>query len=121
MAEALLISRNDPRPTLWQCCRTTRNGCGPLIEPVNYCCESGVLLLKAKIEDYWRARGFDVQVRVMEAGFHPAIRSARFDLRSDMRNGLPVRAIVGANAPAPEAVSLSSNRVQDFASADADA
>ncbi|MEQ1811480.1 MAG: hypothetical protein ABL889_16235 [Terricaulis sp.] len=41
------------------------------------------------IEIYWRNQGFVVTVEHHNAGFHPATRSARFDVRSDMRNGWP--------------------------------
>lgn len=68
-----------------------RSAPAPLLEPgeTDFCSRDGALALKAKIEAYWRARGLDVQISMMNVGFHPAIRAARFDLRSDMINGLP--------------------------------
>jgi len=53
-----------------------------------------------------------VQIMLHNVGFHPAIRAARFDVRSDMINGMP-RA---ADSPkrAPEAF------VEDFDNSDDD-
>lgn len=55
----------------------------------DFCSRDGAEALKQKIEAYWRARGHDVQVMLHNVGFHPAIRAARFDVRSDMVNGMP--------------------------------
>lgn len=57
----------------------------------------GAPRLKEKIEAYWRARGFDVMVRLEYRGFIPAMRSARTDIRSDLVDGLPRRRL-----PSPE-------------------
>lgn len=57
----------------------------------DWCTEDGARRLKQKIEDYWRDRGYDVTVNLVEAGFLPAMRSARCDVRSNMVNGLPKR------------------------------
>jgi hypothetical protein len=55
----------------------------------DYCSREGAMALKAKIEAYWRERGQDVMIALHNVGFHPAIRAARFDVRSDMVNGMP--------------------------------
>ncbi len=55
------------------------------------CNNDGARRLKQKIEDYWRDRGFAVDVKLIDAGFVAAMRSARTDLRSDMVNGFPSR------------------------------
>jgi hypothetical protein len=55
----------------------------------DFCSRDGANALKAKIEAYWRERGQNVQVMLHNVGFHPAIRAARFDVRSDMINGMP--------------------------------
>ena len=55
----------------------------------DYCSQDGAQALKAKIEAYWAARGQHVMVALHNVGFHPAIRAARFDVRSDMVNGRP--------------------------------
>lgn len=68
----------------------------PEDEPFDYTSRDGAQALKGKIEAYWRERGLDVMLSLHNVGFHPAIRAARYDLRSDMINGLPRRA-----APAP--------------------
>jgi hypothetical protein len=55
----------------------------------DYCSREGASALKAKIEAYWRERGQNVMIVLNNVGFHPAIRAARFDVRSDMVNGQP--------------------------------
>ena len=55
----------------------------------DYCSKEGAQSLAEKIEAYWRARGMHVMCALRDAGFHPAVRSSRFDVRSDMVNGLP--------------------------------
>jgi hypothetical protein len=55
----------------------------------DYCSREGAAALKAKIEAYWRERGEEVMIVLNNVGFHPAIRAARFDVRSDMVNGRP--------------------------------
>lgn len=79
----------------------------------DFCSRSGAHELKAKIEAYWRARGHTVQVVLHNVGFHPAIRAARFDVRSDMINGMPR----GAAKRAPAKVEAC---VEDFDRADDD-
>jgi hypothetical protein len=58
-------------------------------EPADYCSREGAQALKDKIEAYWRERGQNVMINLHNVGFHPAIRAARFDVRSDMVNGMP--------------------------------
>ncbi len=55
----------------------------------DWCDKDGARELKDKIEAYWRERGHNVQVMLHNVGFHPAIRAARVDIRSDMQNGFP--------------------------------
>lgn len=55
----------------------------------DYCSRDGALELKRKIEAYWAGRGQHVTVLLHNVGFHPAIRAARFDVRSDLINGMP--------------------------------
>lgn len=57
----------------------------------DWCTEEGARRLKQKIEAYWRERGYEVELSLVEAGFLPAMRSARTDVRSNMINGLPRR------------------------------
>ena len=57
----------------------------------DFCNVDGARRLKQRIEEYWRERGYDVDVKLIEAGFVAAMRSARTDVRSDMVNGLPSR------------------------------
>lgn len=55
----------------------------------DFCSRDGAHALKQRIEAYWRERGYNVQVLLHNVGFHPAIRAARYDVRSDMVNGMP--------------------------------
>lgn len=78
-------------------------------EPADYCSRQGALTLKAMIEAYWRDRGQDVMIALHNVGFHPAIRAARFDVRSDMVNGMPravakLRGAIGAAKDFAEAL-----------------
>lgn len=57
----------------------------------DHCTDNGAARLAAKIEDYWRKKGFDVRVDLRPEGFVSTMRSARTDVRSDMVNGMPRR------------------------------
>ncbi len=73
-------------------------------QPADYCSHNGAEALKAMIEAYWAERGQQVMVSLHNVGFHPAIRAARFDVRSDMLNGKPRLAARGAPRPVEEEV-----------------
>jgi hypothetical protein len=70
-------------------------GAGPGM--TDFCSREGAMRLKEKIEAYWRERGQPVQLSLHNVGFHPAIRAARYDVRSDMVNGMPR----GGKKPSP--------------------
>lgn len=55
----------------------------------DHCTEAGAQRLAKRIERYWKAHGHVVRCKTVDAGFAPAMRSARVDLRSDMVNGWP--------------------------------
>ncbi len=55
------------------------------------CRREGGRRVKGRIEAYWAERGDDVNVDLVEAGFMPAMRSARTDVRSNLVNGMPTR------------------------------
>ena len=55
----------------------------------NYCSPKGAEALKERIEEYWRERGYHVRVQIMKAGFAMAARGSRYDIRSDLLNGIP--------------------------------
>lgn len=55
----------------------------------DHCDDEGARRLAARIQDYWRRRGFDVEVKMHEEGFVSTMRSARTDVRSNMVNGMP--------------------------------
>lgn len=55
------------------------------------CDRDGASRLAAKIQDFWRKRGFDVVVETRDEGFVSTMRSARTDVRSNMINGMPTK------------------------------
>lgn len=57
--------------------------------PGVYTDQAGALELKTRIEAYWRKRGYEVHVNLVQAPFTPALRTARVDLRSEMVDGMP--------------------------------
>lgn len=57
----------------------------------DFCDADGARRLKLKIEEYWASRGLDVSINLIDAGFVPAMRSQRTDVRSNMVNGMPPR------------------------------
>lgn len=57
--------------------------------PSDSCTRDGADRLRQLIEDFWRRRGFNVEVELIQEGFVPAMRSARTDIRSNMINGWP--------------------------------
>jgi hypothetical protein len=60
---------------------------GPGIQDLST--REGATRLKETIEAYWRAQGREVLVSIENMGFHAAIRAARYEVRSDMVDGLP--------------------------------
>ena len=60
------------------------------------CDRDGANRLAAKIQEFWRKRGFDVSVEMRDEGFVSTMRSARTDLRSDMVNGMPTKMVADA-------------------------
>jgi hypothetical protein len=67
----------------------------------DFCNVDGARRLKQRIEEYWRDRGFNVDVKLIEAGFVAAMRSARTDVRSDMVNGFPTKRADASNRERP--------------------
>ena len=57
----------------------------------DFCNADGAPRLTQRIEEYWRDRGYTVDVKLVDAGFVAAMRSARTDVRSDMVNGFPTK------------------------------
>jgi len=87
----------------------------PEAEAFDYCSRDGAVALKQKIEAYWAARGQHVMIALHNVGFHPAIRAARYDVRSDMVNGMPRAASKGAPPRPVEEI-----YVEDFDDGDLD-
>lgn len=61
----------------------------PSVEPFDYCGHDGAKILSARIESYWAARGYQIQITLHNTGFVAAMRSVRTDVRSNMQNGWP--------------------------------
>jgi hypothetical protein len=59
------------------------------VSETDYTTRRGADELKAKIEAYWAARGQPVTLRIVERGFHPTVRHGRWDIISNLINGLP--------------------------------
>lgn len=55
----------------------------------DHCDADGARGLKERIEAYWRERGGAVAIKLVDAGFVTAMRTARVDVRSDMVDGWP--------------------------------
>ncbi|MBB4658437.1 hypothetical protein [Parvularcula dongshanensis] len=64
----------------------------------DYCSSDGANRLQVLIADYWRKKGFDVNVELVQQGFVSTMRSSRYDVRSDMVNGMPRRNMSGETA-----------------------
>ena len=57
----------------------------------DWCTNDGARKIKDKIEAYWRDKGYDVDIDLVDGGFVAAMRSGRTDVRSDMINGMPTK------------------------------
>lgn len=55
----------------------------------DFCTNEGAQYLAERIREFWRRRGYEVDVEARREGFVSTMRSARTDLRSDMINGMP--------------------------------
>ncbi|MEQ1617903.1 MAG: hypothetical protein ABL883_06120 [Terricaulis sp.] len=72
----------------------------PVGEGADWTCATGAAAIKTKIEAYWRDRGYEVQVMLVDGPFSPALRASRVDVRSELINGLPRAALKRAPAAA---------------------
>lgn len=57
----------------------------------DFCSNDGANRLQSLIRDYWRKKGYDVDVELVQEGFVSTMRSSRCDVRSNMVNGMPRR------------------------------
>ena len=55
----------------------------------DYCSKDGASRLQRMIADFWRKKGYEVDIELVNEGFVSTMRSARTDLRSNMVNGMP--------------------------------
>lgn len=66
---------------------------GRTSQPGDACTRSGAQRIATALRAYWTERNRDVTVTIYEAAFNPVMRTARYDVRSDMVDGLPVRRV----------------------------
>ncbi len=66
----------------------------------DHCTDAGAARLAQRIKEYWRKKGFEVDVDMRPEGFVSTMRSARTDVRSDMVNGMPRRSAGASASPA---------------------
>lgn len=60
-------------------------------EEENFTSLEGAQRLKEKIEAHWRSKGFKPpKIELVAQGFDSSVRACRYDVRSDMRGGLPL-------------------------------
>lgn len=49
----------------------------------------GAIKLRDHLIAYWLERGYEIEAEVIEMGFTPAMRSVRWDVRTNLVNGRP--------------------------------
>ena len=57
----------------------------------DYCNNDGAMRLRNMIVEFWKKKGFEVDIELVNEGFVSTMRSARTDVRSNMVNGMPQR------------------------------
>lgn len=63
---------------------------------IELCTEEGAAEIARRIEQYWSNWGYRVRCRIEEREYCKEMRKRRWDVRSDMRNGLPLNRQGGA-------------------------
>ncbi len=71
---------------------------GPGAPMADWTNSNGAAALKTKIETFWRERGYEVQVMLVDGPFSAALRATRVDVRSELINGLPRAALKRSGA-----------------------
>lgn len=62
----------------------------PVRMPRDLCDKKGAEWIRDRIDEYWNERGYlSPQFELRQQEFHPAVRSSRYDVRSDIKNGFP--------------------------------
>ena len=51
--------------------------------------KEGAEAIKKRLEEKWPADVYDLEVKIINVGFHVKMREARYDVRTNMINGLP--------------------------------
>lgn len=59
----------------------------------NYVDKNGASELARRIKEYWEARGYVVDIDLKPVEFTTELRSSRYDVRSNLVNGWPVRKV----------------------------
>lgn len=57
----------------------------------NYVDKNGANEIARRIKEYWEARGYTVDIDLRPVEFTTELRSSRYDVRSNLVNGWPVR------------------------------
>lgn len=82
----MMVGRPMPEQEEYALDEPAKSGAAPAADYTN---DHGAAVLKSRIEAYWRAHGFDVQIVLVPGPFSAALRAGRVDVRSDLVNGLP--------------------------------
>ncbi len=61
----------------------------PVEQEEFYFTREGVAKLKQMIDAYWNERGFDPECEIVQTHFNKQLRTVRYDLRSNLKNGIP--------------------------------
>lgn len=56
---------------------------------IDFASKDGAIRLRDHLKAYWRERGYEIEVEVIEMGFTPTMRSVRYDVRTNLVNGRP--------------------------------
>jgi|GEM_PF-3460994 len=58
-------------------------------EAMNYFDERGARELLKRIKAHWAAKGYEVDGYIVDCGFHEKVRTARYEVRTNLINGMP--------------------------------
>lgn len=64
----------------------------------NFVDKTGASELARRIEEYWKTRGYQVEIDLRPVEFTTELRSSRYDVRSNLVNGWPVRKLPAERA-----------------------
>lgn len=58
-------------------------------EAMNYFDEHGAKELLKRIKAHWASKGYEVDGYIVDCGFHEKVRAARYEVRTNLINGMP--------------------------------